>query len=733
MRAGLPRGACAALVALALAPLPARAQADGGADAAAVPDGGAALQTTVLALAPSRDAPPERATSVLEREDLRERGARSLPDALRFEPGVTVQQTAHGQGSPYLRGLTGQQTVLLYDGIRLNTSTWRRGPNQYAFTVDPRQVEAVEVLRGGASTRAGADALGGALLVHPTEPSMREGVHPSLLLRGATADLEWGGRLQLDAAKGPWGVVAGASGRRVGLLQAGGPVAGLANGRPADVPTFASDGRTQLGTGFDELAFDLRSVLRTPAGRLTLAGTSYLQYDAPRTDQCPPRGGTAGDCLTYERQHRHLAYGAWDGRPPAGARFERSRVTLSWQRLDERRRTDRPVASTRELAEDLLDTFGLTAGLEGVAFAAGALRVGFDAWVDFVQSRAWLLHTGTGETELRSRGQYVQGSRAATGGLFAEESWALGPWALRLGGRVGLSGAFAPADPASGSARVDRHFAPWAAHGGAELRASERLSVLANLDRSFRAPNLDDLTSRQATGAGYQLDNPALGPETATTLELGVRLRGAPRVEAQAWAFGTLLEGAVTREARAAADCPPDAPGCASAPSRYALGNAARASWLVGAEAELRVRPLDSVDLRAHLAWALGVTPNPAPVPADPAAPWDEYVPLSKVPPLHGAVEGTWRSPWGLYLGAAFRWAAEQRRLAPSDRTDARIPDGGTPAWAVVDLRAGWRFHQRLAIALVLENLFDAAYRVHGSGVNGPGRGLVATVELSPF
>src|SRR5690606_11798001 len=54
----------------------------------------------------------ERAASVVTRRDLEERLPRSAPDALRFEPGVYVQQTAHGQGSPYVRGLTGQQTVM---------------------------------------------------------------------------------------------------------------------------------------------------------------------------------------------------------------------------------------------------------------------------------------------------------------------------------------------------------------------------------------------------------------------------------------------------------------------------------------------------------------------------------------------------------------------------------------------------------------------------------------------
>ncbi|HGG56490.1 MAG TPA: hypothetical protein ENK31_01705, partial [Nannocystis exedens] len=43
-----------------------------------------------------------RASSVVRRRDIEERLPRSAPDALRYEPGVYVQQTAHSQGSPYV-------------------------------------------------------------------------------------------------------------------------------------------------------------------------------------------------------------------------------------------------------------------------------------------------------------------------------------------------------------------------------------------------------------------------------------------------------------------------------------------------------------------------------------------------------------------------------------------------------------------------------------------------------
>ena len=92
---------------------------------------------------------------------VRRRAYRTLPEALAEVPGVLVQKTSRGQGSPYIRGFTGFRTLLLVDGIRLNHAAMRSGPNQYWGTVDPLALDRVEIFKGPASVLYGSDAIGG--------------------------------------------------------------------------------------------------------------------------------------------------------------------------------------------------------------------------------------------------------------------------------------------------------------------------------------------------------------------------------------------------------------------------------------------------------------------------------------------------------------------------------------------------------------------------------------------
>ena len=678
--------------------------------------------------------PQGRATSRVGREELEERLPRSTPDALRYEPGVFVQQTGHGQASAYVRGRTGQQTVLLFDGVRLNTSTFRQGPNQYFFTVDARTVQSLEVLRGGASTLYGSDAIGGVLQANPIEPTLRaedrgwRRVRPAAMLRYGSADGELGGRVQLDLQLGDRAAFVGGTGyRRVGALEGGGLLRSRLTGEPSLVPRLAEDGRTQLGTGFRELASDGRLAVRLgPTSRLVAALYDYRQFDAPRTDQCPPAYAPRSECLRYEEQYRTLGYLAYEG--PFGRLAPRSRAVLSYQLQHERRAHERPYAFTVNGGRDDVHTLGLAAQLESRWFAVGPrlrarVRYGADLYHDWVASTAWTLFSDLDDRVIPStRGQYLDGARYLWGGGFAQGELGVAErlW-LRVGGRASGVAARASADRESGSRAVNRKFGSAVGHLGLEWQALYALALFVHVDRSFRAPNLDDLTSRQQTGPGFQLENPALDPEHALTVEAGLRL-ASRFVSAELWGYWTGLADTIERAPRSAASCPPSLPQCAASWSRFQLVNLDGWSHLAGAEAVLRVTLPFGFAVRTTLAYAVGEGPSPLGAASG-------SVPLSRVPPLNGTAELRYRHRVGLFGGAGLRWALAQSRLSLGDQQDVRIPAGGTPGFAVLELRAGYRFRRHLLVSLLLENLGDAVYRYHGSSVNGPGRSVTVNLE----
>lgn len=689
----------------------------------------------------------DRSRSTVTRRELDERQPRSTPDALRWVPGVAVQQTSHAQASPYVRGLTGQRVVHVFDGVRLNTAIYRQGPNQYFFTIDEASVSRLEVLRGSASVVYGSDALGGVILAEPVRPHLGpvDGLEarPRLRLRYGSVDRELGGRAQLQLRWDEGALQVGFGYRDVDRLSGGGVVRhrterdGVGRGDIAPwVPRFAEEAdrpidewRTQLGTGFREATFDARIDQRV-AGELRAfaAVYGYRQMDAPRTDQCPAPEAPVDECLVIDRQWRTLVYGGLRGN--AGPLRDLS-LTVSYQRHDEGRRRERPRAGVRFRWNDRVQSLGAafraTADLRS-AMPTVAMRFGADGYRDDVRSDGRQVFTDLEpeRTFELSRGQYLNDSHQVTLGAFSELQ--VRPHRMvtvRAGGRAQVIEVASPPDRESGSSAVQRTFGAVVGRAGVAVQPRPSYGFFLNLDQGFRAPNLDDLTGRQQVGPGFQFENADLEPERSLTGELGARVR-LDWLRFELWVFATRITDGIQRVVREIDDCPPSTPDCLGSRDPFQLINAPEPSVLLGGESVATLLLPRRVTLRTSVSYAWGEGPSLG----DRFAP-EGRVPLSRVPPLQGTLEGRWRHrPTGIWVGAGLRWAAVQDRLAVSDASDPRIPDGGTPGYALVELRAGWRFEDWLHLALVAHNLGDVAYKVHGSSIVGPGRGVRLTLEL---
>ena len=122
--------------------------------------------TVTTGVAPSIEASPGAALTVLSSREIALRAPANLMGAVEIVPGVN--QVSEGQAAvPAIRGLARGRTLILIDGSRV-TSERRVGPS--ATFMDPAVVEGIDIARGPGSVAYGSDAFGGIISVRTKRP-----------------------------------------------------------------------------------------------------------------------------------------------------------------------------------------------------------------------------------------------------------------------------------------------------------------------------------------------------------------------------------------------------------------------------------------------------------------------------------------------------------------------------------------------------------------------------------
>ena len=149
------------LIALAAA-APAAAQTAAGSYPAAFTDDITVTATGLLTEAIEVPVP----TTVISKQELEDAQAENVADVLRRVPGLAVVRSGdEGKvASVFTRGTESDQTLVLFDGVRLN-SPYVGGYDLSLLTTSG--IERVEVARGPYSALWGADAIGGVINVIP--------------------------------------------------------------------------------------------------------------------------------------------------------------------------------------------------------------------------------------------------------------------------------------------------------------------------------------------------------------------------------------------------------------------------------------------------------------------------------------------------------------------------------------------------------------------------------------
>lgn len=113
---------------------------------------------------------------------LQTRGS-SLGETIKELPGLNSVQTGPGLSKPVIHGLHSNRVLIINDGVRQEGQQWGA---DHAPEIDPFIANKITVVKGAASVRYGADAVGGVVLLEPDDLPTMKGIHGNVYAIGAS-------------------------------------------------------------------------------------------------------------------------------------------------------------------------------------------------------------------------------------------------------------------------------------------------------------------------------------------------------------------------------------------------------------------------------------------------------------------------------------------------------------------------------------------------------------------
>jgi hemoglobin/transferrin/lactoferrin receptor protein len=643
-----------------------------------------------------------QSVSIIDRQALDNRQSSTMFRALQNEVGVMLQQTGNGQLSPFIRGLTGQHVLVLVDGIRMNTSILRAGPNQYTSTVDPGMIERIEILRGAESAMWGSDAIGGAINIVTRSANAHRGDHLSPIFSQyySSAEASSYTRTGFGGWYGKTGVIGGVSYLDSGLLDRGGS---LGRQPATDFEQFAGDIKLQRILGESHV--------------LTFALQHFEQENLKRSDRFLPfvLGPAPNGSIPTQRpsffdpQQRDLSYLRLEGL------FDESiiladaySVTLTGMRTKEGSIVDRypnnlpsSLATRREIGE--FDDWGWGTILAASKDAGdyGKFAYGGEFYDEQIDSFRRQINNPTNPNSASAAvdPQYPDDAQADRVGTFLSWSVLLTP-RLDMTTSVRYENINVSATPnfnTLGLVHFDRTYQDWIGSVGLSYEVTDSLRLIGGVYEGFRAPTIDDLTANKASLQNAQsvptIGNLAVQPEHSYTYEAGFKFDD-DRWRVQLVEFWTDFDSYIGRQVIS---------------NNEFLTN--QEAYLNGTELNGEYLIRQDIALYGNFYYTYGdlISAN-------------DYFP--RIPPTQGILGLRFNQPTRKSYLDIYTWMVRRTdRYSNANLSDVRFIQGGTPGYATLNVRTGRSFGccNRHQISLAIENITDKYYRVLGSGVDGVG------------
>ena len=608
---------------------------------------------------------------------------RTTPEALMGSSGVFVQKTNHGGGSAFIRGLTGNQTLLMLDGVRINNGTFRYGPNQYLNNIDLYSIDQIEVSKGTGSVEYGSDAIGGVIHLHSNSPNynQKKTWRTSASLKYIGQDMEKSNRTTVQYAQKNFAIQSGITLRNFGDLIGGKNVG------------------KQSPSGYDETGINTIAKLQwNKAGEITISSRFFIQKDVPIYHKVLLERFKINKIAKQERNIHSIQ---WE-KNLQYTFLSKIKVIQSFQYSNEERESNKLNDAIYKYERDQVNTNGTSIDLYSNPTKNWQINSGIDYNADKIKSSLVDKNLTTG-IAINKRGLYPNNSSYNSFSIFNLHKIDLQKWHIEAGLRYNRFG-IQLTDTSIGEVNI--HPSALVGNTGISYKLNANNIVYASLSSGYRAPNIDDMGTLGIVDFRYELPSNSLEPEKSLHYELGYKLN-TKLVQFDLSGFYLNLNDIITRQKVTGS--------IINGYQVYSKQNS-DASYIKGFETNLAMQLNQQFKWSSNLTYTYGQNET-------------KNEPMRRIPPLFGQQELVWKKN-NTQILVQHVFAGKQDRLAQGDKDDNRIGKNGTPNWNVFNISLNQQF-KNIFIQLGGINLLNEKYKTHGSGIYAMGRTYSLLIQFN--
>ena len=702
--------------------------------------------------------------SVIKSEDLFLSSPASGAELLELSPGVRVQKSQGGGGSPIIRGFEANRVLIVVDGVRMNNAIYRSGHLQNSITIDPNNIERAEVIFGSSSVGYGSDALGGVIHYYTKSPILKdsEKIKSSFTSNYTSANQGLSNNFITNYSSENWGSITSISISKFGDIKMGENREhgfkswGLTplyseNSRYSyySQPTSNSNENIQKNTGYSQV--DLFQKFLVKIGDTNLLNINIQFSESSDIDRFDQLSITKGNSLKFSEWYygpqKRLLISPSLKIFPNRKFMKKGVITFGFQKINESRIKRKFNSFNRSHQIENLKVFSLNGDFDTSFNNDHSISYGIESTYNYNYSKAYdqIIEiqgnqvTGLGNKFAIPTRYPSNGSSYTSFASYVNWSWNMSEFfTFNIGTRLTFTGLKASWNDIISVnpqlSEVNLNSKALTTTVSIKLRPSKRVQINTVLSSGFRNPNIDDIGKIRENNGLLVVPNTFLKPEYAYNLDLGIDFRSLNNKNyISLRGFSTIISRHIGRDEFVVFSdiTTPDLSTViyngeeVTTISNKNLGN----RFIHGFSIDGFTKMTNSLKFDYSITYTKG-DDN------------DNYGPLPSISPLFGSVAVSY-SKRGVNLKAVYKFSEAKNPSEYSfggedglDETPFIVNSEGflsylgTPKWSDLSIFGSKNISSSVTLRLGLTNVFDSHYRTFASGISAPGRSFQLGLNL---